>query len=161
PPGAHLVGLFRCRFDADVAGSASHPRRLPERIPGRSRELGPVVGAETRVLRGPALDRMSALPTRLGCSTISMQHLSLRRALDEIAGLGFSEIDLGALPGVCDHVPFDLTDDAIELIADEIRTSGLRVRTVNGDVGDLNVVAPDPGSRRAHIERLARLSAAI
>ena len=43
--------------------------------------------------------------SRLGCSTISFRHQALPQALATIAGLGFTEIDLGALPGVCDHVP--------------------------------------------------------
>ena len=49
--------------------------------------------------------------TRLGCSTISFRHLPLPQALATIAELGFAEIDLGALPGVCDHVPYVLDAD--------------------------------------------------
>ena len=45
---------------------------------------------------------------RLGCSTISFRHLDLDEALSWIAALGFTSIDLGALPGVCDHVPYVL-----------------------------------------------------
>ena len=41
------------------------------------------------------------------------RHQPLDDALATIAGLGFSEIDLGALPGVCDHVPYVLDDDAV------------------------------------------------
>ena len=103
---------------------------------------------------------MSPAP-RLGCSTISMQHLDLAAALDDIAALGFEEIDLGALPGVCDHVPFEFGDDDITSIARTIKASGLRVRSVNGDTGDLNAPAPDPAARRAHTDRLVRLTAEI
>ena len=46
--------------------------------------------------------------SRLGCSTISFRHLPLDEALAQIAELGFTTIDLGALPGVCDHVPYVL-----------------------------------------------------
>ena len=46
--------------------------------------------------------------SRLGCSTISFRHLALDRALGWIGALGFAEVDLGALPGVCDHVPYVL-----------------------------------------------------
>jgi len=45
---------------------------------------------------------------RLGCSTISFRHLPLPQGLATIGELGFAEIDLGALPGVCDHVPYVL-----------------------------------------------------
>ena len=57
------------------------------------------------------------LPDRLGCSTISFQHLALPDALHDVRALGFEEIDLGALPGVCDHVPFELDDRAIDDVA--------------------------------------------
>ncbi|WP_404312166.1 sugar phosphate isomerase/epimerase [Agrococcus terreus] len=101
------------------------------------------------------------LPERLGCSTISFQHLELAPALEAIASLGFTEIDLGALPGVCDHVPFDLDEAAIEAVAADVRASGLRVRSINGDIGDLNDPAADAFARRAHLERLLRLTAAV
>ena len=45
---------------------------------------------------------------RLGCSSISFRHQELPAALRTMAELGFEEIDLGALPGVCNHVPFQL-----------------------------------------------------
>lgn len=90
-----------------------------------------------------------------------MQHLALPDALDDIAAIGFAEIDLGALPGVCDHVPFELTDAAIDDIAEAVAGSGLRVRSVNGDVGDLNAAPRDAGERHAHLERLVRLTAAV
>jgi hypothetical protein len=47
--------------------------------------------------------------SRLGCSSISFRHQELPTALRTIGELGFEEIDLGALPGVCDHVPYELT----------------------------------------------------
>lgn len=102
-----------------------------------------------------------AFPARLGCSTISFQHLTLPEALDDIQSLGFGEIDLGALPGVCDHVPFDLTDSAIEQIAADIAASGIRVVSVNGDIGDLNIAPDDAAARATHRDRLLRLTAAI
>ena len=55
--------------------------------------------------------------TRLGCSTISFRHLALDAALGQIAELGFAEIDLGALPGVCDHVPYVLDARAVDAVA--------------------------------------------
>ena len=75
-----------------------------------------------------------AIDPRVGCSSISFRARPLRDALDVINGLGFTEIDLGALPGVCDHVPYDLTPAAVEQVADDIAASGLSVRSVNGDV---------------------------
>ncbi|MFA4840371.1 MAG: sugar phosphate isomerase/epimerase [Agrococcus sp.] len=103
----------------------------------------------------------ATLPRRLGCSTISFQHLTLDDALVEIERLGFTEIDLGALPGVCDHVPFELDDAAIAQVAATIAAHGLRVRSVNGDVGDFNDPALDADRQAEHVERLVRLTASI
>jgi sugar phosphate isomerase/epimerase len=100
---------------------------------------------------------------RLGCSSISFRHQTLPMALETIAGLGFGEIDLGALPGVCDHVPFDLTEDAVGDVARTVAASGLRVRSVNGDVGDLNANVDDEGraARDHHLHMLLGLTAAV
>jgi sugar phosphate isomerase/epimerase len=88
---------------------------------------------------------------RLGCSTISFRHQALPAALATIAGLGFREIDLGALPGVCDHVPYVLDDSAVADVAATVAASGLRVRSINGDIGDLN--APLADAPRADRQR--------
>lgn len=96
---------------------------------------------------------------RLGCSTISFRHLPLEQALRTIGGLGFGEIDLGALPGVCDHVPFVLDAAAVDEVAKVVAGSGLRVRSVNGDIGDLN--RPADQGRRTHLERLLELTASV
>lgn len=105
---------------------------------------------------------MATYHARLGCSTISFRHLDLVRALQTIDDLGFTELDLGALPGVCDHVPFVLDDAAVEQVARTVIASGLTVRSINGDIGDLN--APlDAGSRVArqtHLDNLVALAVA-
>jgi sugar phosphate isomerase/epimerase len=100
--------------------------------------------------------------SRLGCSTISFRHLTLDRALGWIGALGFAEIDLGALPGVCDHVPYTLDRDAVETVTDTVRASGLRVRSINGDIGDLNRPLDTAGraARDGHLEMLLALTAA-
>jgi sugar phosphate isomerase/epimerase len=99
--------------------------------------------------------------SRLGCSSISFRHQDLSTALRTISGLGFEEIDLGALPGVCDHVPYDLDAEAVTAVTAEVAASGLRVRSVNGDIGDLNAVL-DAGrqvARERHLEALLTLTA--
>lgn len=98
---------------------------------------------------------------RLGCSSISFRHQELPAALHTMDSLGFEEIDLGALPGVCDHVPYVLDGAAVEAVAAVVQESGLRVRSVNGDIGDLNAVL-DAGGREArerHLEMLLTLTA--
>lgn len=101
--------------------------------------------------------------TRVICSTITLRHLPLPAALDTIGNVGFTAIDLGALPGVCDHVPFDLTDTAVRQVATVVNASGLTVHSVNADVGDLNrpLDAEAEQTRDAHTNRLIDLCAAI
>ena len=102
-------------------------------------------------------------PDRVICSTITLRHLPLEQALDTIAGLGFTEIDLGALPGVCNHVPYELTVDAVREVAEVVGRSNLTVRSVNADVGDLNrPLDPDAAAaRREHVQRLIELCQAV
>lgn len=98
---------------------------------------------------------MAFSPT-LGCSTISFRHLGLLEALATIERLGFREIDLGALPGVCDHVPYILDEQAVQAVAQTVNESGLAVRSINADIGDLNVPL-DSAGRRARSEHLTQL----
>jgi sugar phosphate isomerase/epimerase len=105
---------------------------------------------------------MTMFHSRLGCSSISFRHQHLPAALRTIGGLGFEEIDLGALPGVCDHVPYELDADAVTSVAQDVAESGLRVRSVNGDIGDLNAVLDAGGqaARERHLDALLTLAAA-
>lgn len=102
-------------------------------------------------------------PPRLGCSSISFRHQPLPEALRTIRELGFGELDLGALPGVCDHVPYVLDAAAVERVAADVESSGLRVRSVNGDVGDLNAVLAEGEreERTDHVDMLLRLTSAV
>jgi sugar phosphate isomerase/epimerase len=99
--------------------------------------------------------------SRLGCSSISFRHQELGTALRTMGGLGFEEIDLGALPGVCDHVPYYLDQPAVAAVSAEVNASGLRVRSVNGDIGDLNAVLDGDGraARQRHLDALLILAA--
>lgn len=101
--------------------------------------------------------------TRLGCSTISFRHLDLEMALAWIAQLGFRRIDLGALPGVCDHVPYELDARAVAAVAATVRASALRVRSINGDIGDLNrpLDATAREARDRHLDALLSLARAV
>ena len=66
----------------------------------------------------------SSIDSRLGCSTIPSRAWTLPGALAEISGQGFGEIDLGALPGVCDHVPYVLDAAAVDAVAARGRQLG-------------------------------------
>lgn len=105
---------------------------------------------------------MPLYDARLGCSTISFRHLPLAEALATISGLNFVEIDLGALPGVCDHVPYVLDADAVAAVSSTVRNSGLAVRSINADIGDLNrpLDATERQARRQHLDMLVALAVA-
>ena len=45
--------------------------------------------------------------------------------LSVIAELGFAEIDLGALPGVCDHVPYLLDPAAVSKVVAQVTRPGI------------------------------------
>lgn len=98
---------------------------------------------------------------RLGCSTISFRHQDLATALQTIGDLGFAEIDLGALPGVCDHVPYVLDEKAVADVARTVADSGIRVRSINGDIGDLNrpLDPQEQADRARHLDMLVSLAA--
>ncbi|TLM82933.1 sugar phosphate isomerase/epimerase [Pseudarthrobacter sp. NamE2] len=99
--------------------------------------------------------------SRLGCSSISFRHQELGTALHTMRDLGFEEIDLGALPGVCNHVPYGLDAAAVAAVSATVESSGLRVRSVNGDIGDLNAVLDGEGqaARQRHLDALLTLTA--
>ena len=100
---------------------------------------------------------------RLGCSTITFRRLDLDQALATIAELGFREVDLGSLPNVCEHVPLDLDDRARSRVVRAVHNSGLAVRSINADIGDLNRPATEPelDASRAHLHELSALAAEV
>ena len=76
------------------------------------------------ITRGMHIQAQQKPHTRLGCSTISLRHLVLDEALAQITGLGFETIDLGALPGVCDHLPYVLDARAVNTVAAAVTAVG-------------------------------------
>ncbi|OUC78869.1 sugar phosphate isomerase/epimerase family protein [Gordonia lacunae] len=100
---------------------------------------------------------------RLGCSTITFRRLDLDRALDTIAELGFREVDLGSLPNVCEHVPLDLDDRARSRVVRAVGNSGLEVRSINADIGDLNRPATraELDAARMHVDSLLALATQV
>ncbi|MFC4223780.1 sugar phosphate isomerase/epimerase family protein [Lysinibacter cavernae] len=101
--------------------------------------------------------------SRVICSTITLRHLPLDQALAAISDQGFTGIDLGALPGVCDHVPYVLDDEAVRQVSATVNASGLTVRSINADIGDLNapLTPSEQAARDEHRDRLLDLAVAI
>ncbi|MHA6799514.1 sugar phosphate isomerase/epimerase family protein [Bounagaea algeriensis] len=100
----------------------------------------------------------------LGCSSITFRNQALPDALAEIAGLGFTGIDLGGLPGVCDHVPTPAGPHA-ERLAEAVDAAGLDVWAINVDPGPLNDpdLSADELTRSGHdlVRLAARLDTAM
>ncbi|MFV0405877.1 MAG: sugar phosphate isomerase/epimerase family protein [Propioniciclava sp.] len=103
------------------------------------------------------------IPPSVVCSTITFRHRSLPESLARIRDAGFTGIDLGALPGVCTHVPEILDAAAIASVAADVQRSGLQVRSINADIGDLNEpVSPGESARREeHLRALLDLCHAV
>lgn len=96
---------------------------------------------------------------RVICSTISFRHRPFHDALEIIGGLGFESIDVGALPGVCEHASPDMSRDDIESARQSLAGHGLTVASINADVGDVNRVLDESGRRHQHqqLEQLVGL----
>jgi sugar phosphate isomerase/epimerase len=103
----------------------------------------------------------SSIDSRLGCSTISFRRWPLPGALAQISAQGFGETDLGALPGVCDHVPTPLPANLVEVIAGQVRDSGVTVRLVNADVADMDDPDLDTPALRRRLHTLIDLARAV
>jgi sugar phosphate isomerase/epimerase len=104
---------------------------------------------------------ISTIDDRLGCSTISFRALPLPAALANIAGQGFRETDLGSLPGVCQHVPTPLPPELVDTLADQIADSGVAVRLINADVGDMDDPQLDESELRRRLATLVDLARAV
>jgi sugar phosphate isomerase/epimerase len=103
----------------------------------------------------------SSIDSRLGCSTISFRRWPLPGALAQISAQGFGETDLGALPGVCDHVPTPLPANLVEVIAGQVRDSGVTVRLINADVADMDDPDLDTPALRRRLHTLIDLARAV
>jgi sugar phosphate isomerase/epimerase len=79
---------------------------------------------------------------RLVCSTICLRQSALPAALAVIKDVGLTAADIGGLPGYCDHFdPRATAADYRSEWAATVRRSGLRVHTLNVDIGAFNATA--------------------
>lgn len=81
---------------------------------------------------------MPQLPKIACCSSICFRFRTLPEALALISEMGFSHIDLGALPGVCEHVPLDFDNQFAANLEWQLEKNKLRVVSINLDPGPLN-----------------------
>ena len=97
---------------------------------------------------------------RVGISTISFRFRPLDEALTVIARLGATEVDLGAIPDVTDHVPVPFAGDPTTYVA-ALQAQGLRAGAVNADIGHLNDPSLSRTTLAATVRPLVTLAAAV
>jgi sugar phosphate isomerase/epimerase len=71
----------------------------------------------------------------LACSTVTFREFELPKALEEIASLGLAHVDLGALAGLCEHVPPAGSSAEFRRVARQVAAGGLAVTSENADPG--------------------------
>jgi sugar phosphate isomerase/epimerase len=86
---------------------------------------------------------------RLGCSSICFRSEPFDRALDAIARLGFEEMDVGAIPGFCEHYLATGSNAATrQAFVAQVQSAGVRVRSINADPGCFHAPGADPSAIR-------------
>ena len=130
-------------------------RRRSDTATDQSRSKDPVMNAQDAAVPVRSIDG------RLGCSTISFRAWDLPGALAEISALGFGETDLGSLPGTCQHVPTPLPPELVDVLAEQIRDSGVAVRLINADVADMDDPELDEPELRRRLATLVELAHAV
>lgn len=87
---------------------------------------------------------------RLGCNTVLFAAQNLRGALERVAWCGFTEVELAAIPGMCEHiVP---THDDAQAIRRQVEEAGLRAVAIEAAT---NLTVPDNIPRFLAVLRFA------
>ena len=75
----------------------------------------------------------------IGCSTIAFARFDLDAALETIAGLGFSFVDIACIKGGAEHYnPLNRSRGEYNELNEKVRSHGLRVSTLNVNAGSFN-----------------------
>lgn len=101
---------------------------------------------------GTAARQSRSVEARLTVSTIGFRGRPLGEALAAVRAAGFAAVDVGGLPGYCDHFDPAGSEEALAAFVAAVGGSGLRVHTLNVSPGDYNDAAAD----RAAIDRRVR-----
>jgi hypothetical protein len=100
-------------------------------------------------------EQMPTYDSRLGCSTISFSISPARGAGDHRRPRLLRDRPRRS-SGVCDHVPYVLDMAAVEDVARTVIASGLRVRSINGDIATSTSAVPGRPCRPRTASRHAR-----
>jgi sugar phosphate isomerase/epimerase len=90
-----------------------------------------------------------------GCSTILYGGYPLETALDGIKRAGYAAIELGAIPGMADHLPADAEPATYRSIKQAVADRGLAIESVGAST---NLLDPE---RRARFARLIGAAALL
>jgi len=97
----------------------------------------------------------------LGCSSISFRELPIERALERIRCLGFRTVDIGAMPGFCEHYLPGVAQHADrERLVAAVQRLALDVATINADLAPPDGRQPAVEALRDLLDLAARLGAA-
>lgn len=91
----------------------------------------------------------------LGCSTILYGGHPLEAALDGIRRAGYQAIELGAIPGMADHLSADEGPDYYRGVRDAVAERGLAIEAIGAST---NLLDPD---RRARFVRLMKAASEL
>ena len=95
----------------------------------------------------------------IGCSTLTFHMLSLDEALERIAALGFSAIDLAMIAEFCPHADPHADRAGRARVARAIAAAGLRVTSINA--WSLEFVNDASDAERDHIRGALRIAEAV
>ncbi|WP_020673066.1 sugar phosphate isomerase/epimerase family protein [Amycolatopsis nigrescens] len=98
---------------------------------------------------------------RIGCSTITFGPQGTEEAFDRIAELGFTVVDLAAVPGLFDHVRLvDPPPGELERVANSVRAHGFSVAGLQSVPGRLRTT-DDPAELRRRYTLAADAAQAV
>jgi sugar phosphate isomerase/epimerase len=87
---------------------------------------------------------------RLGCNTVLFATQNLEQALARVAWCGFKEVELAAIPGMCEHI-LPTSDDA-KRVRDQVEAAGLRAVAIEAA---MNLTVPENVPRFLTVLRFA------
>jgi sugar phosphate isomerase/epimerase len=100
--------------------------------------------------------------SRLSCSTICFRQFSLAESLAAIASLGFTHVDIGALPDFCPHFNLVAGNAADErAFIRVVHASGLQVHTFTSHLGHFNFPTVDQAAALEAGRRTLRVAAEL
>ena len=111
-----------------------------DRIDGRpSQEANePQTPSRAGATPTPGAELLQLVWDRIGCSSLTFHDRNLEAALDLFHARGIRCLDIGVVPGHCDHIdPLTMSEAEIASLEAALRDRGLRVSSLNVYAGDL------------------------